>query len=104
MAGAEPMYTASEPKFTAAAMASIRNSGCRSTVSEVATRLPGLNGTRDWGAWVSGSFAQAENAKISPQMVMTANTARQPKATWAHPPMMGATAGAMLKIMVVMLM
>jgi hypothetical protein len=35
---------------------------------------------------------------------MTANTARQPKATCAQPPMIGATAGAMLKIMVVMLM
>jgi hypothetical protein len=35
---------------------------------------------------------------------MTANTARQPKATCAQPPMMGATAGAMLKIMVVTLM
>jgi hypothetical protein len=35
---------------------------------------------------------------------MTANTARQPKATCAQPPMMGAIAGAMLKIIVVTLM
>ena len=35
---------------------------------------------------------------------MTANTARQPNATCTQPPMIGATAGAMLKIIVVALM
>ena len=39
-----------------------------------------------------------------PHITMTANTARQPKATCTQPPMIGATAGARLKIMVVRLM
>src|SRR5690349_8302723 len=99
MAGAEPMKQAMELKFSAAAQASMMNSGWRITVSEVATRLRPLKGMRSAGGSVSGSFHQAENANTSPHSTMNANTARQPKATCAQPPTIGATAGAMLKIM-----
>src|SRR6185503_11544664 len=97
MAGAEPMKQAMELKFSAAAQASMMNSGWRNTVSDVDTRLRPLKGMRSAGGRVSGSFHHAEVANTSPQSTMKANTARQPKATWAQPPTMGATAGAMLK-------
>ena len=104
MAGAEPMKHASEQKLMAAASASIRNSRCDSTVHEVATRLRALNGMRAAGGCVSGSLHHEALAKMIPQITMTANTARQPNATCTQPPMMGAMAGARLKIMVVRLM
>src|SRR4030095_14149189 len=92
IAGAEPMKHAIEQKLMAAASASIRNSGWRSTVADVDTRLRALNGMRACGGCVSGSFHHDANEKITPQITMTANTARQPKATCTQPPMMGATA------------
>src|SRR6187551_3650994 len=81
IAGAEPMKHAIELKFSAAAQASMMNSGWRSTVSEVDTRLRPLKGMRSVGGSVSGSFHQAENANTRPHRTMNANTARQPKAT-----------------------
>jgi hypothetical protein len=93
-----------DPKLRPAATASNMNSRCRPIVSEVMTRLRPLKGMRAATGCVSGSRHQAENANTSPHTTITANTARQPKATCAQPPMMGAAAGAKLKIIVVTLM
>src|SRR6185503_21057462 len=103
ISGDAPMNTATEEKLVAAAMDSIRNSGWRSAFSELDSTLLILNGTRAPTGWVSGKRHQAANENARPQSTMNANTARQPKASFAQPPTMGATAGARLKIMVVML-
>src|SRR5690348_1661563 len=101
IAGAEPMKHAIEQKLIAAASDSIRNSGLRSTVTDVDTRLRALNGMRACAGCVSGSFHHEAVENTTPQTTMTANTARHPNATWTQPPMMGATAGASPKIIVV---
>src|SRR5688572_3605280 len=70
IAGAEPMNRAMELKLSAAALASIMNSGWRSTVNEVETRLRPLNGMRAAAGNVSGSFHQAENENTNPHNTM----------------------------------
>src|SRR5262245_41033759 len=78
-AGAAQTNTAIEQNLITAAKAIIRNSGWRSTVNEVDTRLRRLNGVRAATGCVSGSCHQAETANTRPHNTMNANTARQPK-------------------------
>ena len=105
IAGAEPMKHASEQKLMAAASASIRNSRMaqhRDRGRHEIARVERDARLRRMRLRQFPPRAGAQNT--TPQTTMTANTARQPNATCTQPPMIGATAGARPKIIVVRFM